>query len=345
MYSKKGKNVANPYLANKIWLNSEWVSDCRAGRATVPLNIRWSPSDICNHHCIECPFQCKLTIPKVQTPIGQVKSLLDDLRDNGVCALEITGGGEPCCHKDIADIMVLGIERFYTAMVTNGTMLHKIPDDSLEKLAWLRISVDAATQETYCRQRGCPGGDWKKVLDSIQRATRLLGDRCSVSFLPYPQSYTEMPAFVRLMHRLGVQNVRFSPLLDTMVYKSTISNIMKYLEQAIEIASGLGLCIHNQMEQRISRDLSALPSYCYYCMASLFVSADLSVSRCCHVAYGRGSVLGNLGKVPLKSIVTKVHSEVALFRPSVYCQGCPYEDRIREIAVMLSMDERDVVFA
>jgi len=284
-------------------------------------------------------------VPKSQTPIEQVQSLLDDLHDNSVQALEITGGGEPCCHPDIVQIMELSLDRFHTALVTNGTRLRKIPDGILERLAWIRISVDAATPETYQMLRRCPRSDWEKVQQSVKRAAGLLGGRCSISFLPYPQNYLEMPAFASLMSSLGASVVRFSPLLDTCIYEGIESDLLEKTKQAVGDAASLDLTVHSQMEQRLSRDLNSAPSRCYYCLAALFVSASLDVSRCCHVAYGRGAVLGNLATTALNQIVESVHTMKDVFIPTQHCRGCPYLDRVQAVDLMMSMDERDIVFA
>jgi MoaA/NifB/PqqE/SkfB family radical SAM enzyme len=62
----------------------------------------------------------------------------------GTKAIVFSGGGEPLVHPDISDIVRQAQEmRFHTALITNGTMLHRLGDEALSGFSWVRVSINS----------------------------------------------------------------------------------------------------------------------------------------------------------------------------------------------------------
>ncbi|MBU0981298.1 radical SAM protein [Patescibacteria group bacterium] len=132
-----------------------YVSEVARTRNTddfqVPL-IDIYPNDTCNCRCQFCvsPFG------RSNLPIEVVK-LLAKLRPR---VITITGGGEPSIYKDgkhriedfVAEIRT-HLGTIPIGMMTNGTRL--IDTNTVNELAWLRISINAASREAYQDIHGC----------------------------------------------------------------------------------------------------------------------------------------------------------------------------------------------
>jgi hypothetical protein len=76
-------------------------------------------------------------------PFDLFKSLVDGLQAEGLQAMSISGGGDPTLHKEFGKFVTyLSSCGIASALVTNGTQLHKIPESVLQQLSWIRISMD-----------------------------------------------------------------------------------------------------------------------------------------------------------------------------------------------------------
>jgi molybdenum cofactor biosynthesis enzyme MoaA len=89
--------------------------------------------------------------------------LIEDLKNLDVRGIDISGGGEPLCHPEIAAIIEKFAGCFDVGLVTNGYALddtnnkekaRKLRQTILTNCAWCRISVDAGSQEIYSLMHG-----------------------------------------------------------------------------------------------------------------------------------------------------------------------------------------------
>ena len=97
------------------------------------------------------------------------------------------------------------------SLITNGTLLSERFLDLARKIRmnWLFVSLDAATAETYHAIRG---GKFERVCEGIRRVTSHRPDiPVIIGFVVMRENYKEIPAFIRMAERLGV-DFEFSPL-------------------------------------------------------------------------------------------------------------------------------------
>ena len=83
-----------------------------------------------------------------------IQQTVDTLREKGLLSIILLGGGEPTLHKDFAEIVrYIKQKGLQLGIVTNGSRLFKVAEivDLLGDEDWLRISIDAATEETFTR--------------------------------------------------------------------------------------------------------------------------------------------------------------------------------------------------
>ena len=107
------------------------------------------------------------------------------------------------------------------SFVTNGVLLTQNNVDRLVRapLAWLNISVDAADEATHRRIRG---NDMTRTIAGIRRlVTAVEGlpiperpELLQMSMVLMRENIDEVPAFIRLVHSLGVKTAYFQHLVD-----------------------------------------------------------------------------------------------------------------------------------
>jgi radical SAM protein with 4Fe4S-binding SPASM domain len=106
---------------------------------------------------------------------------------------------------------------------TNGLLLDREMWRSIEAshqaIDWISVSVDAASEETYRKNRGGDFGVLLRNLDFIANLRALSDiDRFCINFLVQANNFHEMPEFVRLGRNLGCDQIEFQRLEDWGTY-------------------------------------------------------------------------------------------------------------------------------
>ena len=183
MYEGKWQDICKPtcpviidYLRSKRFIKYEdlekhkeltpkLINEIRAGKdylESPPVFFQPDTSSACNLRCIMCSGKETADDPDMQ------KKLWADLKHYLPAAKEIflTGWGEPLVRPDTRDLLInyKGSAKF--GIITNGLLLPKYwKQIKYQQFAWLNISVDAATKETYEKIR--VGGKWEDLLKAL----------------------------------------------------------------------------------------------------------------------------------------------------------------------------------
>lgn len=118
-----------------------------------PVHIQFCPTNKCNLKCGFC--SCSQVDKDKEMSFEKCVGLINSFVKLDCQSVTITGGGEPLMHKDINKIISefkrRGIE---IGLVTNGTLLARLNQESLGSITWCRIScsderkLNAKIQET-----------------------------------------------------------------------------------------------------------------------------------------------------------------------------------------------------
>jgi len=104
-----------------------------------PIHFQLCPTNACNLNCAFC--SCSAREKSQQLSLKQVQNLSDIFYSLGSAAVTITGGGEPCCHPNLPEIIrCLSGARFKLGLVTNGYLIERILKE-ISLLTWCRVSV------------------------------------------------------------------------------------------------------------------------------------------------------------------------------------------------------------
>jgi wyosine [tRNA(Phe)-imidazoG37] synthetase (radical SAM superfamily) len=135
----------------------QWQRGCQedaSGRELPmfsPISINLDLTSACNFSCPFC-VDSKLIRTRKSLTLEEVKHTVDTLHSHDLLSVILIGGGEPTLHKDFGEIVrYLKSKRLQIGIVTNGSRLEKIEAvvEALEEKDWIRISIDAAGEETF----------------------------------------------------------------------------------------------------------------------------------------------------------------------------------------------------
>lgn len=323
--------------------------DTVRGRADAgPVHVQMILSDLCNQSCHFCAYRDpKYTSsqlfhvdgnynPHRMLPTEKAKEILEDCARMGVRAIQFTGGGEPTVHpqfQQIADFAHnLGLP---WALVTNGVVIKH----DLSNAAWIRVSLDAGTPETYMRIRSCGKGHFERAMATINRY------RCGVGFVITPENWQEVFTAAMLARDHGASNFRISAQFSTS-NESLFGDDAPRIAALCRMAEGLSggeFTVHNRFSEKIGDLTQQNPDYerCGYQFFTTYIGADQNLYRCCVYAYNPRGLIASLKGRRFPDVWRDALANFRKF-DARGCERCQFNRINRNILEVTEADESEV---
>lgn len=177
-----------PELSLETKLNQisvrERVSDLLADKPVGPWAIELDPTTACNLACHDC-ISANLT-NQGAFERERIKELAREFKEMGVRAVVLIGGGEPMAHPEFGTLVDYFYENnIHVGVTTNGTLIERHLDRLAEKTKWVRISVDAGSDEMFKEFRPAPNGKsmWGTVVEGMRKLGKRKKGKFGYSFL------------------------------------------------------------------------------------------------------------------------------------------------------------------
>ena len=231
------KQLNNVYSDLKILCHPDKLDAILKGQRTAPLYVRIKPTNICNQNCWYCVYANDKVIEnrsvdrRESIPWEKMQEIITDLSEMGTKAITFSGGGEPLCYHHIHEAVELiqnkGID---FAMISNGQALDERARKTLKNAKWLRISLDSTNAQMYQKIRGVD--TYSKVMDNIEKFANEKNSECvlGVNFVVTKDNYLNVYEICKILSNIGVDNVKFSPLM----VKGTIPEYHMEIKGSIE---------------------------------------------------------------------------------------------------------------
>ena len=183
-----------------------------------PVCLYLETTNRCNLPCGTCPR----TFEELEPPADMSWELFTQIVDQfpRIERVVLHGVGEPMMVRDLPKmIRYLKDRGTYVLFNTNGTLLNRRKGDELIEagLDELRVSLDAAEPATFKIVRGLDRFD--RIVKNVreftrhQRQQKLTKPRVSLWITGLRETLPQLPAFVRLAHDLGVEEVYLQRLV------------------------------------------------------------------------------------------------------------------------------------
>jgi len=302
------------YSPYKIVHNIKKLREMRKGRQVTPLQIQIIPSNICNLSCVFCAHRMQghlssqIFDDKNMMSSEKIIETLDCMQDMKIQAVHYTGGGEPTTHPQFKEILRQTFKRnIEVALVSNGVLLDKEYSELLAAAAWVRISVDAATEDTYKGMKLARQGTFKKVCSNI--GTLVAANKKAVigaGFVVNNKNYKEIFDAAVLCKEMGVHNFRISAAFNPkgFSYFDSFMEEARELSQKAEELSDKNFTVFNLFGGRI-KDLFEGEndySFCPIKELSAYIGADYNVYTCCTLSYNEKGVIGSIKRQNFKQL-------------------------------------------
>lgn len=153
-------------------LHQEFVVDRIKGSnfEKGPLVVEMDTTEACNLACPGCISE-DLVSNATSFSNERLFEIGKEMYEMGVKAVVLIGGGEPLAHPKIGEfIEYLGEHDINIGITTNGYFIPRYLETIAKYASWTRVSMDAATAETFDKLR--PGKDGKSKFNEIVSGMR-----------------------------------------------------------------------------------------------------------------------------------------------------------------------------
>ena len=205
------------------------VDSCNIKKNNVILNRHFlglNFDESCNLACPTCrKSKINITSGRRFDKKMQIAEHISKLISNFEQSLEIklSGNGDPFAsliYRHLLSMLKLEGKRIEVELITNGILAkahwHKISGIH-KNLIRTKLSFDAGSETVYNVTRR--GGDWNKLIDStkflVQWKQKNYSDMIiTANFVVQTANYRDMPLYVDLCDKLGVDEINFQKIVD-----------------------------------------------------------------------------------------------------------------------------------
>jgi MoaA/NifB/PqqE/SkfB family radical SAM enzyme len=310
-------------------------------------HMEFHPSDVCNLTCCGCTYghdDPERKPPPINFPFEEIRKI-SQLRPK---SMVIIGGGEPTLYRsgkyyfqDVIDEVCTTNPGIALALVTNGTYRPK--GDWPNRLSWMRLSLDAATEDIYRNFRGKPMFEKvvRNFLDYLDYDVNYVG----LGFLFARSNIHEYATFARFIyalvqkekpHALHKVNIQYRPLRrDPYQYKKQF--VQAVTREQVERAVGEVRALADSSEEmkaflKHQTNITAILggnthpphqfSRCYYSQTFRIVRANGDLRPCFIRVTEPDFILGNIHTDNLETIALNSIYVAAIRKPHCDAHGC-----------------------
>lgn len=335
------------------------MNGLKSGIPVPPAQAHLIATNKCNHNCRFCAYRSEYGISNElfdrSSEIDRDRGLrlIDELAGAGVSAINFTGGGEPLVHPNFSEFcQKVHDTGMKFSIMTNGTLLHTIDPELLSKASWIRVSIDAASEETYRHVRRC-NNDLDDLMLNLVRLQRYFSTVESppifgAGFVVTEDNYTEVGDFVRMVDHISLDNCRVTASIlknDLEKHQKYVDDVVYLMEEVKEEVSD-DFHIFDLFSNRKADLEQTSPEYktCYYSRLVPYIAADLNVYCCCILAYTERGCIGSLKNKSFQSLWYKDGFDKLMSIDARECPMCMFNNHNRFINYMLDDDSEHVEF-
>lgn len=315
--------MSNAYSNFKAAYHLDDIKAFRNKKPNPPRHVQIILSDLCNQNCSFCAYRMDGGFstenfreissiglikknPNRKIPTEKVFEILKDCSEIGVKAIQFTGGGEPTLHPDYLSIFQEAHRlNFQTALVTNGTRFEDWDFATLNRMSWIRVSLDAGNKDTYEKIR--ESKLWNKVISNIKTLGKFTnGPLVGVGFVITKDNYKEIYDAAKIVKEAKIPYMRIAAIFSnegSKYYKDIYESILTDITYAKEMLSTANFKLIDLFSHRLS-DLdqgSPVNSFCGYQHFTLYIGGDQKLYRCCTTSYTSHGEIGDLKNMSLKN--------------------------------------------
>lgn len=329
---------SNRYSIFKLASFPDKVRALQEGRVTPPIYVRVKPINRCNQDCHFCTYASGwrkansadgAVMDHIKSemhedmklsdtmPWEKMQELLLDFYTMGVKAITFSGGGEPLMYPQIVDTMNLTLGYgLALSMLTNGELMTGERAQVLKQGSWVRVSMDYTCAKEMVQSRRVHPRAYDRTLENLQNFAALPGPcDLGVNYIVHRNNYRGLVDFAALLKRLGVRNVRFSPIYvpNFLEYHASIADTVSAQLLEAQSLADESFSVNSTYELGGSgKSVERAYDRCLFMQVVPVVGADQRVYACHNKAYDKSGCIGSIEHQSFDALWNSAEAKAAM---------------------------------
>lgn len=316
----------------------------------LPSTLYLETTNRCDSKCQTCVRTFATLEPPADLTLDRLMQIVE--QHPRLRRTVLHGIGEPLLNKDL--FSMIDFLKGRGVVVSFNSDAISLTDGKIERLLRsapdeFRVSIDAATPETYLKIRGVP--QFHRVVDNVsrliarQQKLKSALPKVSLWFTGIKKNIHELPELVRLAHKIDVSEVYLQRLVyyetglavrEQSLYGTLEAMVKEAVEEAERLCAQYGIAFHASGASAPLHSLDpasgARPwAGCQRPWTVSYITANGTVLPCCIAPWTakdyEGAILGNAFEQPLEKVWNGERYQAfrAAFEsdtPPDPCKGC-----------------------
>lgn len=199
----------------------------------------------CNLGCSWCID--KYVLSNNEIPINIMMKLLKDFKEMEIKSIVYFGGGEPLMYSGINEVL----EKTYEygidyAINTNGIFLGKALKNIASTCSWIRISLDAGSEEKY-KELHDGKTFFKEIVSNVNLLNQIKKGTVGTSFVVMDNNIDDIDTSAKLMKSIGCDFIQFKPMyIPNDKNERSLDKYRKEQNKKIEDALNRAKCLEDK---------------------------------------------------------------------------------------------------
>lgn len=285
-------------MSHKILHHLDRVREWKNTGICAPITLELNLTNSCNHNCPDCIGYRDDHAMFLYTDAVNV---IQQFKDIGVKSVTFSGGGDPLCNaitprvvKYCSDIG-LGV-----GIVTNGGLLHRVDYVDLAKYAtWLRISLDAGSEDVYKLRHGSCA-DFNQTISNLTNLSKVEGRRSVIGVSYLTDGKTTLEDIVLAA---GIVKDSSADYLEFKSFRYSKANVADFIIEVRQRFADDKFSIYSQSNIYDKDKIEKSYDICHGQHFSAMVLANGDMVRCCEMEIKQHEKpFGNVYKDSVKNI-------------------------------------------
>jgi len=329
---------------HKLMYHPDRVNPLLSTGDTRPIYVEVSPSRRCNARCKFCAYtgldRKESQEEEYKFYESYMSNVLPGMLELGVKSVMFCGEGEPLLNNNTGYMARtttnMGID---TSMTTNGLLICDYMH-IIDKLTWIKFSVDAGTPETYSNIKGVSPSNFDNLITDISRACNKAkcnrknnyGDcTIGVQMLLLPENYKEVETLAAICKRIGADYLVIKPFSPTSYVKTEYDNL-EYSEMVKVVQGQIASIDYNIIfRNEAFLDLEEIPKTCAALPLWMNITSSGDVYPCISYFGHEDYIIGNVYNDNLidiwnsskrKEVYNRIDTDMKYCRPSCRMSSC-----------------------
>ena len=335
----------------KLLLNNFEMIECIIKGLTPPppFCVEVHPSGFCNNNCRWCRGESGKKTPDF-SPCNMEKeallNLVDQVKNIGSQRILFDGYyGEPLMNPATKEAMNKALEiGLEIALGTNGLLLNEEVREVIVKGKYVRISLDAGSNETHNLLKKTKGKPYDEIIKNLAELVKLKNEiksevRIGISFIIQSENICEIIDVAKTAKEIGCNLIQFKiSMADPMGILTEeqldeVFNLLEQTKQSYEDSLFNVVVVTSKKDAMKESSNRLRPDYtnCYANILMPVIGPDGNIYPCCEHSDNPGESFGSIYTKSFKDIMEGSQREKVMnsINPSVTCGFCSrYNNRI-----------------